>query len=286
MRNKMSALEVRKLFLWIFVFLFAGGVFATSLAYMPTSQDTANLTDLQTRLTTLVVDDNINLWNFHDQLKNLETEYMADDRLSYMLSNLKEFMYGKLFTLKTTAKISSETDKQTFLDVYNTGFSVEVEDSLSSCTGWYNTLDDISFAYDFPTSLTMATWYRESTCAYYLPSNGDGPFQIVNENYGTGVITEKVFVKTVTDFLEFAKAKFVRYEWELSWSLSYTGFDLTGIYNFAALYNGWTKSWNVIIPNNPAYLFDGYGDDFSGATRYGIFPQFVKSLEWEIENKY
>jgi hypothetical protein len=50
----------------------------------------------------------------------------------------------------------------------------------------------------------MATWYRESTCAYYLPSNGDGPFQIVNADYGTGDMDEKVFVNTITDFLEFA----------------------------------------------------------------------------------
>ena len=50
---------IKKLFLWVFVFVFAGWIFATSLAYTPTSQDTANLTDLQTRLTTLVEDDNI-----------------------------------------------------------------------------------------------------------------------------------------------------------------------------------------------------------------------------------
>jgi hypothetical protein len=97
---------------------------------------------------------------------------------------------------------------------------------------------------------------------------------------------EKVFVNTITDFLEFADWKFDRYEGELSGNLSYTGFDLTGISNFAALYNGWIKSGNVIIPNSTDYLFDGYGEEFSGATRYGIFPQFIKALDWEIENKY
>jgi hypothetical protein len=78
------------------------------------------LADLQTRLTTLVIDDNINLWNFYDQLKNLETEYSSDDRLQYMLTNLKDFMYSKLFTLKTTAKVVSKDIKKDFLAEYDT----------------------------------------------------------------------------------------------------------------------------------------------------------------------
>ena len=43
----------------------------------------------------------------------------------------------------------------------------------------------MSFANDFPTALTIAVWFRESTCGYYLPKNGDGPFQIVSKDYGT-----------------------------------------------------------------------------------------------------
>ncbi len=273
---------MKKLFLWIFVFLFVGSTFA----YTPTTKDISNLTNLKTQLNSLIEDNNIDLRGFYDQLKNLELEYSQDDRLQYMLANLKDYMYSKLFTLKTSAKVSSKSVKQDFLTEHNTWFTIEVEDSLSNCTGWYNTLDDISFAYNLPTALTIATWYRESTCAYYLPSNGDGPFQIINEHYGTWDITDKVFIETVTDFMEFTKAKFDRYEGQLSWSLSYTWFDLTGISNFAALYNWWTKSWSIIIPNNKSYLYDWYGVDFSGATRYGIFPQFIKALDWEIENKY
>ncbi|HRX64125.1 MAG TPA: hypothetical protein P5060_03420, partial [Candidatus Absconditabacterales bacterium] len=114
----------------------------------------------------------------------------------------------------------------------------------------------------------------------------DGPFQIVNEDYGTGEITQAQFVDTVEDFMEFTKSKFDRYDGELTGYLSYTGFDLTGISNFAALYNGGNKSGDVILPNNENYLFDGYGVDFSGATRYGIFPQFIKALERELDNEY
>ncbi len=277
---------IKRLFLWVFVFVIAWGVFATSLAYTPTSQDTANLTNLKWQLDNLIEDNNINLWDFYDQLKLLEINNSANERLFYMLANLKSYIYSKLFTLKTIDRVSSKSFKEEFLLEYDTWFTLEVDDSLANCTGWYNTLDDISFAYNFPTALTIATWYRESTCAYYLPSNGDGPFQIVDEDYGTWDMDEEQFIVAIEDFLEFANAKFDRYDGELSGSLSYTWFDMDGISNFAALYNWWTKSGSLILPNSTDYLFDGYGDEFSGAIRYGIFPQFIRALDWEIENTY
>jgi hypothetical protein len=84
--------------------------------------------------------------------------------------------------------------------------------------------------------------------------------------------------------MEFTRGKFNRYLTQLTWSLTYTGYDMTWISNFAALYNGWTKSGNIIVPNRTDYLLDWYGQDFSGATRYGIFPQFIKALERELAN--
>ena len=172
------------------------------------------------------------------------------------------------------------------MEEYNTWYSIDIADSLKNCTGWYKTLDDISFAYDFPTALTIAVWYKESSCAYYLPNNWDGPFQILSKDYGTGEITQKQFIQAVTDFLEFSKNKLARYEWQLSGELSYNSFDLTGVQNFAALYNWGTRSGNIIVPNNPKYIFDGYGEDYSWAKKYGIFPQMLKVLEWELENEY
>jgi len=38
--------------------------------------------------------------------------------------------------------------------------------------------------------------------------------------------------------------------------------------------------------NNPHYLRDGYGVEFSGALRYGLMPKFLKTLEREITNQY
>jgi len=284
MSNKINAIFSKKLLLFVFVFLFFG--ISISSAYNATARDTANLNNLKWQLDNLVEDNNINLLDFYHQVKKLETSNTSDERLFYMLSNLKSYLYNKLFTAKTIARVWSKTFKENFVSDFGSWISLEVEDSLENCIGWYNTLDDISFAYDFPTALTMATWYRESRCAYYLPNNWDGPFQIVNKDYGTGELTEDEFITTVIDFMEFTKAKFARYEGQLSGELTYTWFDLKWISNFAALYNGWTKSGNVVLSNSLDYLMDGYGDEFSGATRYGVFPQFVKALEWEIENSY
>jgi hypothetical protein len=76
-------------------------------------------------------------------------------------------------------------------------------------------LDLISFANNFPTALTIATRYRESSCGYYLPANGDGPFQIISKDYGTGQITDSIFYQTVQDFIDFSQAKWTQYKSKL-----------------------------------------------------------------------
>lgn len=255
---------------------------SVSFAYSPTNKDINNLHSLRTQLDLLIVDNNINLRDFYNQVRVLQTEYSKDDRLNYMLANLKDHLYNKLYTQKTVSKESAKEFKQEFVDTYKENISKEIDDSLKNCTGMYNLLDDISFAYNFPTALTMSAWYRESTCAYYLPNNKRWPFQITNKNYGTWEISYDQFVTTVVDFMKHTKWKFDNYSSQLSGILTYTGFDLTGVANFAALYNGWTKSGNVILPNAPKYLYDAYGDTYSWATKYGILAQFIKTLEREL----
>jgi hypothetical protein len=88
----------------------------------------------------------------------------------------------------------------------------------------------------------LAVWYRESNCGYYLPANGDGPFQIVSKDYGNGEITEEIFKQTIQDFIDFAKNKVDNYNKNADEEfpeikLNYTSFDYTGVVSFAALYN-------------------------------------------------
>ena len=159
----------------------------------------------------------------------------------------------------------------------------------ASCLGWYNTLDDIAFTHDYPTAVLIATWYRETNCGYYLPRNGDGPFQIVSKDYGTGEIDEATFVQSVLDFIEFSKNKYDRYEGANNANghiveLSYTGITFTGIVRHGALYNGLSgyTAYGDAQPLNPHYVWDNYGEEYSGALRFGLFPQTLKIMEWEL----
>lgn len=227
--------------------------------------------------------------DFFLQLKTLQDQFSNHAQLNYYLSELSNYLVTQVNNEKTKAKILSKEFKQNFVNQYS--WSVKEIAGTDTCAGWYNTLDTLSFANNFPTALTMATRYRETSCGYYLPNNGDGPFQILSKDYGTGQITESKFLQSVQDFIDFSKAKHIQYTTKLWIKLTYTGFDFTGLVYHAALYNGATITGNttsgyVALPNAPKYVYDGFTTDFSGATRYGIVPKFLKVLDWELKNNY
>ena len=66
--------------------------------------------------------------------------------------------------------------------------------------------------------------------------------------------------------------------------ISYTWFDYTGVVSFAALYNWWTRTEWMVQPNAPKYVFDGYGEKYANAKKYGLFPAFLKLISWELNN--
>lgn len=156
-----------------------------------------------------------------------------------------------------------------------------------NCYGWYQTLDTLSFAYDFPTALTIAVWWRESNCGYYLPKNGDGPFQIVSKDYGTGTITKELFEQTIKDFLEFSQRKIARYNSrnpETPMILSYQNFNYGDLLKFAGLYNGLSGAtvYGDIAPAAPRYFFEKMPGEYENGKRNGLFLHFLRALEREI----
>ncbi len=223
-------------------------------------------------------------WDYYAQIKALMSQFSGDESLTYVLKELSSSLYLPILTEKVKVKQTSKQFKQNFVATYMTW----IKDITwnENCTGRYNLLDTISFANNFPTALTIATRYREASCGYYLPSNGDGPFQILSKEYGTGQIDENLFTQTVQDFIDFSKAKRQQYKTKLWISLTYTWFDWTGLINHASLYNGGIISGAIVNPIAPKYVYDGYGDAYSGAIRYGVVPKFLKTLEWEIQNTY
>ena len=121
---------MKKMFLFVFAFIFVGSVFA----YTPSTKDTANLAHLKSQLSGLIEKNNINLRDFYNQLRILQSDYSQDARLNYMLGNLKDHLYDNLSAQKTSAKILSKDSKQEFLDQYLTGISKDISGSLNNCT--------------------------------------------------------------------------------------------------------------------------------------------------------
>ena len=279
MKNKSKILAI------LLVSLF-GLIWISNAAYSLTGDE---LKHLNSQKVTISQASDFGLWSYYTQLSKWYDILKADDRLGTISSNLRDYAYSLLDSRKKLAKQQSVALKTTFVDEYEDDISIDLEFPKDKCTWWYNTIDNISFANDFPTALTIAVWYRESGCGYYLPSNGDGPFQIVNENYWTGEITEEVFKQTIQDFIDFSKKKIDKYNNRSSdeypeIKIWYKSFDYTGVVNYLALYNGWTRTWWMVQPNAPQYVFDGYGEDYSNSKKYGVFPMFLKVLEWEVEN--
>lgn len=229
------------------------------------------------------------LFSYYTQLAKWYTILEDDERLATISSNLRDYAYAQFDTRKKLVKQQSIADKLNFLDEYRNNISIDEDFPIDNCMWWYNTIDNISFANDFPTALTIAIWYRESGCGYYLPNNWDGPFQIVSKNYGNGEITEEIFKQSIQDFIDFAKWKIENYNKRADdefpeLKISYKSLDYTWVVSFAALYNGWTRTGWMVQPNAPKYVFDWYGEDYSKAKKYGLFPALLKVLAWEIDN--
>jgi len=270
--------------LWISVFWMC----RVKAVYLPNSGDIAELNTLKIQLNTTIWANNQDLRSFYYQIRDLQNTYQFEPKIDYLLSELKAHLRSTLQSRKQQTKTLSRNDKYIFFEEYksmiNTGPALS-----NSCLGRYNTLDDIAFAHDYSTSVLIATRYRESDCGYYLPKNGDWPFQIVSKDYGTWHITEAIFVQSAVDFINFSKNKYERYATSNLASghrvdLHYTGLTLSGIVRHGALYNGLSgyTVYGDISPLNPRYVWDNYGQDFSGSVRNGIAVQTLKMLEWEL----
>ena len=205
-----------------------------------------------------------------------------------MLTQIRDYALNKFTTRKDAAKNESLTLKQGLLNAYQNSWLQNAEELSENCYWRYNTLDNLSYAYDFPTALTIAVWYRETSCGYYLPKNGDGPFQIVSKDYGNWEITKEIFEQTIKDFLEFSWNKINRYNGknpDTPIRLGYRYFTYEDLNKFAGLYNGlsgWTVYWDI-WPANPKYFLEKMPWEYEKWKKNGLFLQFLKTIEREIK---
>lgn len=255
-----------------------------TFAYTATEADQKSLNTLTTQIDKMTKWDHKAIRKLADQLQNLKVRFPSQEKLQYLLSGLEAHLTNQINTKKIATKQANKSQIKAFLDANMTGVSAIAETDI--CKQYYDLVDTISFANNFPTALTLATRYREASCRMYLPGNGDWPFQILSKEYGSGDLSIATFKQTVQDFIDFSKNKYGQYYSKIGPIFTYTGFDMTGIVNHAALYNGGKIiSW-VVVPLAPKYVYEWYGNYSTGSVRYGIRPKFLQILQREYDNKY
>lgn len=278
-------MKIKNLVVWVLSvgIAFFGSVFA----FEPNEQQQEEISSLKTQIAPLIESDNQTLWSLYQQARDLHPHFKKE-KTAYYLEHLRDYLLTKLLTRKELAKAESKDQKSAFLAQYQ-GSWLEMAETLSeNCLGRYQTLDTMSFAYDFPTALTIAVWYRESGCGYYLPKNGDWPFQIVSKEYGNGTITRELFETTIKDFLEFSKKKIAWYNGKnpaTPITLSYKNIAYWDLVKFAGLYNGLSGAtvYGEIWPAAPKYFFEKMPGEFEKGKKNGLFLQLLRVLEWELK---
>jgi hypothetical protein len=201
-------------------------------------------------------------------------------KLTALQSGLRQELNTKKSLLTAT------TGSSQLLSLYWSGV-LTVDKSLEDPCPQYDVLvDDRSYALDIPPSLVMATWLMESGCRRSRPSNGDGIFQIVSKDYGTGDITTGHWIWMMYDFNDFLRAKFAWYQKANNLTqvlpMSYRHIDYDSIIKFGALYNGlsWaTVKWNI-LPAAPNYVFWKLTDQYSWSSKDGLLVRVMKVLKY------
>lgn len=151
--------------------------------YEPHPEEIQQLTTLKAQLSELSDDHPQVLWALYQQLRDFAELVPSPASLNYQLQHLRNFLLDKIESRIQITKSKYQADHQNFLNEHS-HLLTYAQPLSPNCYGWYTTLDMMSFAYDFPTALTIAVWRKESSCGFYLPKNGDGPFQIINKDYG------------------------------------------------------------------------------------------------------
>jgi len=256
-------------------------------AYTPDDETKAEISDLKVQVTSLSENDNKTLFDLWEQARDM-LPYIKDEKTTYVLTQVRDYALNKFTTRKDAAKNESITLKQELLNAYQNSWLQNAEEISENCLWRYNTLDNLSYAYDFPTALTIAVWYRETSCGYYLPKNWDGPFQIVSKDYWNGEITKELFEQTIKDFLEFSWNKINRYNSknpDTPILLGYKYFTYKDLNKFAGLYNGlsWSTVYGDIWPANPKYFLEKMPGEYENWKKNGLFLQFLKAIEREIK---
>ena len=236
--------------------------------------------------------------DFYAKIAQLSGTHKALPKISSIRSSLR----ARLDTAKATEKKTIMFD---MIDTYRSGVVTKDSGLSSLCKDRYQLVDDRSYAFNIPTPLVLATLDMESSCGWYKPANGDGVFQLIAKDYGTGTLTTGQWIMMMYDFSALVSWKHAWYHSSNKLSkdtcttknisltgqtapicLTYTSMDLDSIIKHGALYNGLSGAiikWDI-QPWAPAYVYGRYTDAYSGSTKDGLIVRVLKVLKYMKEN--
>ncbi len=149
----------------------------------------------------------------------------------------------------TTTNVPSSTELLALEDFYQTYKGRVTSDAPLSdlCIAYFDEIDAVAKRYDFPTSLIIATWFREHTCIFENPANTRGNFQITSHRYPAGSISWSDFENQIINFITFSQGKWEYYDNVQTYgpapiTLSYDTIDLASLRKHAIFYNGITST--------------------------------------------
>lgn len=170
-----------------------------------------------------------------------------------------------------------------FLDAYYP-FLMDTNWLVWRCYEHYDAIDQRAKERDFPTSLIIATRFREHSCYMSNPWNGYGNFQITSHHYPPGEIELDELLRQVDHFIDFSHAKRDWYDAIQVFgpepvAIAYDSFDLNSIRKQAILYNGVYP--NVTLTNS---WYSNENFTQSRWWRDGVVAVLIKVLDRAREN--
>ncbi len=159
------------------------------------------------------------------------------------------------------------------------------------CTIYYDEIDKLALKNDFPTSLIIATWWKESNCWLYNPANWWWPFQITSSYHNPWDITLDDFLVKVQSFIDFSKYKwnyfntntFINYKdrfWNENLTITYNNYTLRELQIHSILYN-WV--WKTTTLNWNSFANANLNSSVTSKSDW-VVTRFLKILNWKINN--
>ena len=275
-------LWILSIILWILFYLPA-----KTYAYTPTAQDTNLTWAVINKLFVYFKDKN---WP-QKEMKIVQNRLHELEK-TYQVSQPK---YAHIFGMAHTYLSSFHQKQQetwytdnaeAFLKKYSSTMLLDwaTEANLQPCFNQYPLVDHTARAMGIPPMFVLATWYIESTCRMYNPTNGDGIFQIINNHYIPGDIDIATLADELIDFETFIKRKFDWYNTTQNPVINYgyNSYNINTLQTFAALYNGLSGPLSAypLWLWNPYYFFGNYSPEYD-AKKDGRLVLFMKLLRME-----